>query len=199
MIAFGALSGGIGAELSGGNFWEGAVIGGMIAGLNHAMHRMEQKSIAKQELNAVGIEDINAIAPNTEESLDTVLKTKTLSSMHKDSGKVGIKYGKTSQNNYLGETDSKTGKITINKSKKFSYYKLYATVGHELIHAIDYVNGTANSIFNNYLKYYKGDKTPANIFYREALEFRAYQWEVFYAPSSLSKQWYNYYKIKNGW
>ncbi|WP_394265662.1 RHS repeat domain-containing protein, partial [Bergeyella zoohelcum] len=31
-IAFGALSGGIGAELSGGNFWEGAVIGGIVAG-----------------------------------------------------------------------------------------------------------------------------------------------------------------------
>lgn len=40
MIAFGALSGGIGAELSGGNFWEGAVIGGIVAGLNHAMHKM---------------------------------------------------------------------------------------------------------------------------------------------------------------
>lgn len=39
MIAFGALSGGIGAELSGGNFWEGAVIGGVVAGLNHAMHK----------------------------------------------------------------------------------------------------------------------------------------------------------------
>lgn len=38
-VAFGALSGGIGAELSGGNFWEGAVIGGIVAGLNHAMHR----------------------------------------------------------------------------------------------------------------------------------------------------------------
>lgn len=38
-LAFGALSGGIGAELSGGNFWEGAVIGGVVAGLNHAMHK----------------------------------------------------------------------------------------------------------------------------------------------------------------
>ncbi|QOR73761.1 hypothetical protein IMZ16_09660 [Cruoricaptor ignavus] len=37
-VAFGALSGGIGAELSGGNFWQGAVIGGIVAGLNHAMH-----------------------------------------------------------------------------------------------------------------------------------------------------------------
>ncbi|QCX53038.1 RHS repeat-associated core domain-containing protein [Elizabethkingia sp. JS20170427COW] len=40
MIAFGALSGGIGAELTGGNFWQGALIGGVVAGLNHAMHRI---------------------------------------------------------------------------------------------------------------------------------------------------------------
>ncbi len=38
-IAFGALSGGIGAELSGGNFWQGAVTGGIVAGLNHTLHR----------------------------------------------------------------------------------------------------------------------------------------------------------------
>lgn len=37
-IAFGALSGGVGAELTGGNFWQGAVTGGIVAGLNHAMH-----------------------------------------------------------------------------------------------------------------------------------------------------------------
>lgn len=35
-----ALSGGIGAELTGGNFWQGAVTGGVVAGLNHAMHHI---------------------------------------------------------------------------------------------------------------------------------------------------------------
>lgn len=40
MVAFGALSGGIGAELSGGNFWQGAVTGGIVAGLNSAMHKL---------------------------------------------------------------------------------------------------------------------------------------------------------------
>lgn len=41
-IAFGALSGGVGAELSGGNFWQGAIAGGIVAGLNHVMHQMGQ-------------------------------------------------------------------------------------------------------------------------------------------------------------
>ncbi|SPE76479.1 hypothetical protein FLACOL_00460 [Flavobacterium columnare] len=31
----------IGIELSGGNFWQGVVIGGMVAGLNHAMHKID--------------------------------------------------------------------------------------------------------------------------------------------------------------
>jgi len=41
MVAFGALSGGIGAELSGGNFWQGAVTAGIVAGFNHAMHKIK--------------------------------------------------------------------------------------------------------------------------------------------------------------
>lgn len=40
MVAFGAISGGVGAELSGGNFWQGAVTGGIVAGLNSAMHKI---------------------------------------------------------------------------------------------------------------------------------------------------------------
>ncbi len=39
-IAFGAFSGGVGAELSGGNFWQGAIAGGIVAGLNDVMHEM---------------------------------------------------------------------------------------------------------------------------------------------------------------
>ncbi|WP_258929701.1 RHS repeat domain-containing protein [Flavobacterium davisii] len=38
-ITFGAISGGVGAELSGGNFWQGVVIGGIVAGLNHTLHK----------------------------------------------------------------------------------------------------------------------------------------------------------------
>lgn len=30
--------GGVGSELTGGNFWQGALIGVVVAGLNHAMH-----------------------------------------------------------------------------------------------------------------------------------------------------------------
>lgn len=39
-IGFGALAGGIGAELTGGEFWKGAVTGGMVAGLNDVLHNV---------------------------------------------------------------------------------------------------------------------------------------------------------------
>lgn len=41
-VASGMVLGGVASELTGGNFWEGAVIGGFVAGFNHAMHRITQ-------------------------------------------------------------------------------------------------------------------------------------------------------------
>jgi hypothetical protein len=41
MIAFGTVAGGAGAALTGGNFWQGAVTGLVVSGLNHAMHPMD--------------------------------------------------------------------------------------------------------------------------------------------------------------
>lgn len=205
IVLSGAVLGGVGSELTGGNFWQGAVIGGIVAGLNHAMHKIsnsiEERSIAERELNAVGIEDINATAPNTQESLDKVLSTETLSSMHTKSGNVGITYGTPSDNSYLGETTPNAGStratgIIINQSKTFSYFKLYGTLGHELTHAIDYIQGTALSIFR---RYYKQNPKTAQTRYNDRLEYRAYQWEVEYAPTVLGTQWYNYYQTKYGW
>jgi len=40
MIASGAILG----ELTGGNFWQGALIGGAVAGFNHLMHKMNGES-----------------------------------------------------------------------------------------------------------------------------------------------------------
>ena len=42
-VVFGAISGGIGSALTGGNFWQGVVIGGIVAGLNHALHLEDTK------------------------------------------------------------------------------------------------------------------------------------------------------------
>ncbi|SFD47441.1 hypothetical protein [Flavobacterium phragmitis] len=44
MIAFGTVSGGVGAQLTGGNFWQGAVTGLVVSGLNHYMHKMQAEN-----------------------------------------------------------------------------------------------------------------------------------------------------------
>ncbi len=41
MIAFGSVTGGTAAALTGGNFWQGAVTGLVVSALNHALHQME--------------------------------------------------------------------------------------------------------------------------------------------------------------
>ncbi len=38
IVLSGAVLGGVGSELTGGNFWQGALIGGVVAGLNHVAH-----------------------------------------------------------------------------------------------------------------------------------------------------------------
>lgn len=56
---FGTVSGGLSAELTGGNFWQGAATGLVVSGLNHTMHKISWKkfvskideSIVEQGLN----------------------------------------------------------------------------------------------------------------------------------------------------
>jgi hypothetical protein len=57
-IAFGALSGGVGAELSGGNFWQGAIAGGIVAGLNDAMHNVQKKATLDKAIRDGGYGEI---------------------------------------------------------------------------------------------------------------------------------------------
>ena len=45
MVAFGTVMGGVSAELSGGNFWQGAITGLVVSGLNHAMHKIDDGEI----------------------------------------------------------------------------------------------------------------------------------------------------------
>ncbi|MFV5701598.1 RHS repeat-associated core domain-containing protein [Flavobacterium sp. XS2P12] len=54
MIAFGTVAGGVGAKLTGGNFWQGAATGLVVSGLNHLAHQQPDpnkelaRRIAKQ-------------------------------------------------------------------------------------------------------------------------------------------------------
>lgn len=63
-ITFGALSGGVGSELTGGNFWQGAVVGGIVAGLNHTLHNNSNRwdlngdgKLSKTEADLWGVQN----------------------------------------------------------------------------------------------------------------------------------------------
>jgi RHS repeat-associated protein len=57
IIAFGTVSGGAGAALTGGNFWEGAATGLVVSGLNHAAHSMNSQknghNLTKDEIKKI--------------------------------------------------------------------------------------------------------------------------------------------------
>lgn len=52
-VGFSALSGGVGAELSGGNFWRGAGTGATIGLLNHCAHEQEKEWNYKRVLKSI--------------------------------------------------------------------------------------------------------------------------------------------------
>jgi hypothetical protein len=53
MIAFGTIAGGAGAALTGGNFWQGAVTGLIVSGLNHAAHAIGEENTKNKITKAV--------------------------------------------------------------------------------------------------------------------------------------------------
>ena len=65
MIAFGTVAGGAGAALTGGNFWQGAVTGLVVSGLNHAAHAMMQPKTTVAGIYGAGGEDASG-NPNLE-------------------------------------------------------------------------------------------------------------------------------------
>ena len=84
-VAFGALSGGVGAELAGGNFWQGAVTGGIVSGLNHAMHEGMDEDPSKKIKRAAakGKKNIGKISEYGEAGIATrqLIMTEARSSM----------------------------------------------------------------------------------------------------------------------
>jgi RHS repeat-associated protein len=145
-IAFGALSGGVGAELAGGNFWQGAVTGGIVAGLNHEMHRFVQKirihSNADEWLKSAGYEPDQNISDMDESARNTYVKLMRknvypANILYNDANNPDIIYDSAidGYGKYLNET------VTI-YAKAFNTNKdLFLTIMHEGLHAWDDFHG----------------------------------------------------------
>lgn len=141
-IFSGAISGGAGAALAGGNFWQGAVTGLIVSGLNHLMH----SAIAKQKFNKDLLErfSIGNVDPDgkpnlsKEGALNLNKNVEGLEQAYNDGGKPNIRFDLTS-NKYVGDTNP--GDVNLNPSKIRTNLRFAAVLFHEYRHAWQYMSG----------------------------------------------------------
>ncbi|KUY30396.1 RHS repeat-associated core domain-containing protein [Elizabethkingia ursingii] len=171
-ILFGAIAGGIGAQLMGGNFWQGAVTGGVVAALNHVIHDLSTKADYESKLEELlKANGIDRSKPASQETLD---KLKTL---FKEEWDKSAKWAKLATEETIKEIESygtvPPGRIRLVGETLFdgkwkvdgvttadgkfllstnqSNYGLARSFVHEITHSIDDLSGFSgniNNIFN---------------------------------------------------
>jgi uncharacterized protein YqgV (UPF0045/DUF77 family) len=177
MIAFGALSGGIGAELTGGNFFTGFLQGGIVAGLNHAMHSYAMKTkivnTLQEEMEAVNLDpsdtkvegrsgELMEKVPSIKKIADAILKKRTFTVV--DVTEL--------QNAGLADNDNSRIFIKITSFNTCNLLGYAATLGHELVHLFDWTYNMPQWE-NDY-----GDTAFKGRDLHALREIRAYNWGV---------------------
>lgn len=150
MIAFGTVSGGAGAVMAGGNFWQGAVTGLVVSGLNHAMHKIRNSRYVDEKLVSLGKEP-STVAEIGQSELGSLAK-ELFPNMMEQAGNPSFllkeqiispdgsfAYGETYATTVNGVTTPKY--INISRSALSSWHMLGSTIGHELNHYIFYNMG----------------------------------------------------------
>ena len=169
-VAFGALSGGIGAEFSGGNFWQGAVTGGIVAGLNHQMHKQIAKFQIKKDLRAEFQEA--GMDPDSKASFEDHKELiKKLPSLKEIADQIEYYTVSTDELKSRLGGEASGNNIIINTKTLTTKLNYAFTLGHELFHVFDtFYNGS------NFLKVL--GKQPNGVLARRYyMEERAYNWE----------------------
>src|SRR5690606_18334683 len=87
-VLYGTVSGGLSAELTGGNFWQGAATGLVVSGLNHVAHKIVEKANLIKALKDAGYDNPkNTKAEFSTGTLDDLVDNVPLiKSMHRLSG-----------------------------------------------------------------------------------------------------------------
>ncbi|TRX37024.1 RHS repeat-associated core domain-containing protein [Flavobacterium restrictum] len=149
MIAFGSISGGAGAALTGGNFWQGAVTGLVVSGLNHAMHKMQERQSFKEQLKAKGINP-NGKFGFTEEAIgkniNAIKELRMLAS--KADSKISayeFREALVTENGMeaYGESEmmpDNSWKVSLSMSKIVTNLDFVYTIGHEFTHILNMSN-----------------------------------------------------------
>lgn len=182
MIAFGTIAGSAGAALTGGNFWQGAVTGLAVSGLNHALHKAKNFFDLKQKLIDKGYNP-NVVAKM---SIDEVIKLAVdvfpeLYAAAKNTDKFRIVSDIADHPNAEGLTSVEyvKGKLTalsiqLRESAFRSNFRLANVLGHELTHAVHHFSGQWMEWFNS-----KGGGQVGKQFASYKSEEAAYGFNVF--------------------
>ena len=175
MVAFGSISGGIGAKLSGGNFWHGAITGGIVAGLNHVAHRQVAKFQIKKnlrdEFQGTGMDpDSKASFKDHAELTEKLPTLKNIKDKITEKAQLNFKEDNSSKGPKAYVSRNSPNDIRINSLALKTKLDYAFTLGHEMIHVFDIVYNTKimlnilGSGYSNVKDYY--------------MEMRAYQWEI---------------------
>lgn len=178
-ITFGAIMGGVGASLTKGNFWQGAVTGGIVAGLNHFMHQIDQRRTLLQKFHGL---DPDAKPNLTDDSTASDYIVNTLNK-HVDGLEDSYNLGKK-PSFYTSDESSSHGAehnlSTSNKIKLFTKnlttnYRLASSLFHEYRHAYQTMTPMLGNILSKY-----GQLGPETYYTRSRalMEWDAYNFQI---------------------
>nr|WP_228456974.1 RHS repeat-associated core domain-containing protein [Chryseobacterium sp. LAM-KRS1] len=166
----GAVSGGVGSVLGGGNFWMGAGQGLVVTTFNYLAHKMNDplKSQLRDEFKGTGMEAGDKATyedyVTLTEKLPTLknLRNKTKSVFSRNDTLVGAD----------GQQVGNTNVIEINGTTIGTKLDYAYTLGHEMLHVFD-------SIYNyNIVISILGKTTLGSHGYGFYKEYRSYTWEI---------------------
>lgn len=205
----GAVSGGIGSVLGGGNFWMGAGQGLMVTAFNYLAHKSPTTDNLVDDMEKIGLNP-NAVPDysNFDAEVATMKKLRTINNLAKKTGNIPIKDGGSSGDETKAQIAYKTDKtkfiqagkliktevkttvtqITIFKEAFTSYLNLAGTFVHEFTHAIDYMSGYFK---RNLTKFGKRETT-------RLMEKRAYE-SGYRAGDIIQQQQYQDWLKRNGY
>ncbi|GEM54756.1 hypothetical protein B0A58_08840 [Flavobacterium branchiophilum NBRC 15030 = ATCC 35035] len=141
--------GAAGASLTGGNFWQGAVTGLFVSGLNHAMHKISERQSFKSQLKAAGINWKGKFAFTDEamaKNINAIKELRMLAS--KADSKISayeFREALVAENGMeaYGESEmlsDNSWKVSLSMSKIVTNLDFAYTIGHEFTHILNMSN-----------------------------------------------------------
>lgn len=191
-LSFGAVMGGAGSAIGGGNFWKGAVTGLIVAGFNDMMHKIKQNMSFKEQLESKGINPKGKFGFTSGEFIDNINAVEELHSEFQQAASKlgGLEVAESIYNEYGQEASGATvmnpdGKYTISlsSSRVKTNLDFVYTYGAELSH----VNYNCNMDFQTWSSQTRMQR------YQEEYSVH-YNWNFKYgAPDGVGqvKYWYN--------